>query len=171
MSKYLEPILWAPSITDSGISTLASLSKDFTESNTSSLDLLVLWVHRRFEGKDVSHTVLIPPVYFGLICLISSIPTLDVSAFGFQIPNACSDFLISFWICLVISSRRSFKTLKTFVKFSSCSHILASKQHFCSSNFSSIFLVIIKTLFKKDKLCHSRKWIMVDVRGCYIIMH
>ena len=79
--------------------------------------------------------------------------------------------LISFSICLVISFRRSFKTLKTFVKFSSCSHILASKQHFCSSNFSSIFLVIIKTLFKKDKLCHSRKWIMVDVRGCYIIMH
>ena len=74
-------------MTVSGISTLASLNKDFTESNTSSLDSLVLWVR-----KDVRHTVLIPRGYFGLISLIFSILTFDVSAFDFQIPNAYSNF-------------------------------------------------------------------------------
>ena len=55
-----------------------------------------LWVRRQFEGKDVSNTVLIPPGHLGLICLTSSIPTLDVSAFDFQIPRASSDFSFHF---------------------------------------------------------------------------
>ena len=39
--KHLDPVLLAWSLTVSGISTLSSLNKDLTESNTPSLDLLV----------------------------------------------------------------------------------------------------------------------------------
>ena len=105
-SKYLEPILWARLITDSRISTLAYLNKDFTESNTSSLDSLVFAdtpsIRRQRRLPYCSNSSWL--FWFDMFNLLNS----DTWCFSiwFSDSKCLQWLLISLWVCLVISSWR-----------------------------------------------------------------